>query len=234
MTTEADSGYGSFRQAVNDAMNNPGLDTIDVDRATVDIITLTTRHNPIGFAFYLQQLADLEIHGNGAKIVSGSPEFVLAIATNNVRFESLKFEDFTDYVIRTTIDVEFEDCLFKNCTGGAWGVIWQRGGDLVIADSEFRDCSGNITGVLYVDFLCNSTSLKDLVFDSNSSANNSGNAITIQYDAQITISGLCTFTGPQNQDILFLQGGGELPDPSNTATFTSFTLATGSVLVVND
>ena len=235
VTSEADSGAGTLRQAVNDAMANSGADTINIDRATVNTITLTTRHNPVGFAFYLQTISDLEILGNGAEIVSGSISYVLTIASHNVRIEDLIFRDYTDYVLRTTSNVELDGCLFEDCVNGVWGALWQRGGDLELINCEFKGCEGSQAGAIYVDFLSNSTQLIDITFDDNISTNNGGlgNALTIQYDAQITFSGTCTFIGGSDQDIYFLQGGGELPDPSNTVTLNNFTLASGSVLKIN-
>ncbi len=235
VTSEADSGAGSLRQAVDDAIANPGHDQIIVDRTTVNTITLTTRFNPIGFAFYLPTISNMDIIGNGAEIVSGSADFVLTIASHNTYIEAFTFRDFTDYVIRSTSNVTFADCTFLRCTDGVWGALWQRGGDLVMTDCVFDQCDGSQAGAIYVDALSTSTQLTDITFMDNQSTNGGGlgNAMTIQYNAQITLSGICTLTGSQDQDILFLQGGGEFPDPSNTVTLNNFTLASGSVLKIN-
>jgi|GEM_PF-5022360 len=235
VTSEADSGAGTLRQAVNDAMANPGHDQVIVDRTSVNIITLTTRHNPIGFAYYLQTISNIDIIGNGAEIVSGTAELVMTIASSNVLFEDIIFKDFTDYVIRPTSNVTFQDCTFQDCIGSSWGAIWQRGGDLVMTNCTFDQCEGSQAGAIFVDFNSTSTVLTDMTFTDNVSTNNGGfgNSLTIQYDAQITLSGTCTFTGTLDQDIFYRQGGGELPDPSNTVTLNTFTLATGSVLKIN-
>jgi hypothetical protein len=185
VTTLADSGPGSLRQAITSANLTAAADVVTFQSGLTGTIELTTGGIPIDAA--------LDIQGPGADVleVSGSdlsPHF--AITTDNVgaayddvSITGLTFSngDGTDggSMDISKSDVRLTDLVFRNnFASGAGGAVEFDDGDLTVADSTFTDnAAGGGGGGLYFDGDTGTDDdlvISDSTFDDNGAEGNGG------------------------------------------------------------
>jgi len=144
VTSTANNGAGSFRQAVSGAMPN---DTIIIN--VKGTINLTTQ------IYFLQ--SNITVIGPYPKHNTFTPNGAFDMfnfnAVNNIKFVGLGFVGSTFRVIRLTNsdNIEFESCLFENnTTSGSGSVIYASSSSFNIINCSFIDNIASQGGAIYL------------------------------------------------------------------------------------
>ncbi|MDJ0588894.1 MAG: right-handed parallel beta-helix repeat-containing protein [Pleurocapsa sp. MO_226.B13] len=140
VTTDADAGQGSLRQAILDANANPGLDTIVFEIINVNLNS----------AILISD--SLEITGNGAVITQtgsdrlfnisdGSDETFIDVTLNNLTLTGGNANQFGG-AINNVENLTISQITFENnLTSQRGAAVFSSGGNLLINDSAFRNNS---------------------------------------------------------------------------------------------
>jgi len=215
VTTEADSGAGSLRQAVADA-NASDNSIIYIDRATVNTITLTSTR--------LEITKNMIIEGNGATITSSrnpSNETVtlyINTAAAAAKVSSLHFKDGRSlnvspaiYILAGTLILEsciFSDNLITGIGSSNSGAIYNSGGNLTVRGCTFINNSAqgsagaifNALGSinLFGNLFLGNTGTWPVMYQFNSSVTSGYNITDVPIGTSSGQSGFAMATGNAN------------------------------------
>lgn len=182
VTSAADGGAGTLRQAIEDANANPGADDIQfADDVTFIVIT----------GIQMEITDDLTIQGPGADVltISGNNNttrmFLVGSTTEDiaVEFSGLTISDAGNGVtdlpgpaIGSSDDLTLRDVVIRdnNAGGAIGGSVAHAGGSLLIVGSTFRDNAGLQAGALVVQGTEADFKIINSTFSGNSSIESSG------------------------------------------------------------
>ena len=182
VTSAADGGAGTLRQAIEDANANPGADDIQfADDVTFIVIT----------GIQMEITDDLTIQGPGADLltISGNNNstrmFLAGSATVDiaVEFSGMTISDAGDGVtdlpgpaIASSDDLTLRDVVIRDshAGGGIGGAVAHSDGSLVIVGSTFRDNAGLQAGALVVQGLNTDFTIINSTFTGNSAVESAG------------------------------------------------------------